>query len=88
MPSEAHDARETTMENNAKMTAGGWVVIAVLIALLIAAILYAVDIWTTVDAQMSAWGWTMMIFGIVVTTGVGAGLMALVYYSANHDMDR
>jgi hypothetical protein len=76
------------MDNNPKMTAGGWLVIGVLTALLISAILYALDIWTSVDVSMSPWGWAMMILGIVVTTAVGGGLMSLVYYSANHDLDR
>ena len=76
------------MDNNPKMTAGGWLAIGILTALLVAASLYALDIWTTVDVQMSAWGWAMMILGVIVTTGVGGGLMSLVYYSANHDLDR
>jgi hypothetical protein len=37
---------------------------------------------------MSVWGWTFMVLGVVVTTGLGAGLMALVFYSSRHDMDR
>ena len=76
------------MNDNPKMTAGGWFAIAVLTGLLVAASLYALDIWTTVDVEMSAWGWAMMILGVIVTTAVGGGLMSLVYYSANHDMDR
>jgi len=38
--------------------------------------------------HMSGWGWTFLILGIVVTIGLGAGLMALVFYSSRHDMDR
>jgi hypothetical protein len=37
---------------------------------------------------MSGWGWTFLILGVVVTTGLGGGLMALVFYSSRHDMDR
>ena len=38
--------------------------------------------------QMSGFGWTFLVLGVVVTIGLGAGLMALVFYSARHDMDR
>jgi hypothetical protein len=37
---------------------------------------------------MSGWGWTFLVLGVVVTIGLGAGLMALVFYSSRHDMDR
>jgi len=37
---------------------------------------------------MSGWGWTFLGLGIVVTIALGAGLMALVFYSSRHDMDR
>jgi len=67
---------------------GGWLILAVLLGLLAAAILYAARIWTSVDVAMSGWGWLFMILGIIVTTALGAGLMALVFYSARHDMDR
>ena len=29
-----------------------------------------------------------MILGVLVTLGLGAGLMALVFYSSRHDYDR
>jgi hypothetical protein len=38
--------------------------------------------------HMSGWGWTFLGLGVVVTIALGAGLMALVFYSARHDMDR
>jgi hypothetical protein len=28
------------------------------------------------------------VLGVIVTVALGAGLMALVFYSARHDMDR
>jgi hypothetical protein len=37
---------------------------------------------------MSGWGWTFLVLGVVVTIGLGGGLMALVFYSSRHDMDR
>ncbi len=38
--------------------------------------------------RMSGFGWTFLVLGVVVTIALGAGLMALVFYSARHDMDR
>jgi hypothetical protein len=67
---------------------GGWLVVAVLVALLIAAIAYAAQIWMSVDVQMSGWGWLFTILGVVITTALGAGLMALVFYSSRNDYDR
>jgi hypothetical protein len=72
-----------------KLSAAGWVAIAVLLALLVAAIWYAAQVWLSMSGvHMSVWGWTFLILGVVVTTGLGAGLMALVFYSSRHDMDQ
>jgi len=76
------------MAKRERLGPGGWVIIIALLALLIAAIAYAARIWMSVDATMSGWGWLFMILGVVVTTALGAGLMALVFYSSRHDMDR
>jgi hypothetical protein len=76
------------MENRDKLGVAGWIAIVVMLALLVAAIAYAVNIWMSVDTNMSGWGWLFMILGIVVTTALGAGLMALVFYSSRHDYDR
>lgn len=67
---------------------GGWLVIVALLAMLVAAIAYAAQIWMSVDTHMSVWGWLFMILGVLVSVGLGAGLMALVFYSARHDYDR
>jgi hypothetical protein len=37
---------------------------------------------------MSAFGWFALIAGSLITVVIGAGLMALVFYSSRHDMDR
>ena len=37
---------------------------------------------------MSAFGWIALIAGSFITIAVGGGLMALVFYSSRHDMDR
>jgi hypothetical protein len=71
------------------LSPAGWLVLGILLALLAAAIFYAVQVWTSMSGVvMSGWGWLFLILGILVTVGLGAGLMALVFYSSRHDYDR
>jgi hypothetical protein len=71
------------------LSAAGWITILVLVGLLVASCWYAVRVWTSMaGVHMSGWGWLFLGLGIVVTTGLGAGLMGLVFYSSRHDMDR
>lgn len=71
------------------LSLGGWIVIIAMLGLLAGAIWYAVQVWTAMrGVAMSGWGWLFLILGIVVTFLVGAGLMALVFYSSRHDYDR
>jgi prolipoprotein diacylglyceryltransferase len=78
------------MESSAnKLGPGGWFAIVVLVGFLIAAIAYAIHAWTAMDGVgVSTAGWIFMILGVVVTTAVGGGLMALVFYSSRHDYDQ
>ncbi len=71
------------------LSPAGWIAIAVLLALLGWAGWYAWGAWDSMQGvHMSALGWTFLVLGAVVTFVVGAGLMALVFYSSRHDMDR
>ena len=63
-------------------------VLACLVGLAVAATWYATQVWTSINARMSGFGWGMLVAGIVFSIIVGVGLMCLVYYSAKHDMDR
>ena len=76
------------MEPRKPLGIGGWLVIIALVAMLVGATVYALQIWTTVDATMSGWGWLFLVLGVLVSVGLGAGLMALVFYSSRHDFDR
>ena len=68
---------------------GGWLVIVVLVGLLAWACWYAVQAWNALEGVgISAIGWVMIAIGILVTIGLGAGLMALVFYSSRSGMDR
>jgi hypothetical protein len=72
-----------------KLSPAGWLTLAILLGLFGAALWYAVKVWNAMaGVHMSGWGWTFLSLGVVVTIGLGAGLMALVFYSARHDMDR
>ena len=77
-----------TGQSKKKIGPGGWFILVSLAILLIAAILYAIDIWTSMDASMSGWGWGFLVAGVVVSVALGAGLMGLVFYSSRNDYDR
>ena len=63
--------------------------IAVLVGFLIGAIVYAVRAWNAMSGVgISTAGWIFMALGVIVTTLVGGGLMALVFYSSRKDYDR
>ncbi len=76
-------------DENTRLSAAGWIALAVLVGFLLVSLWYAVKVWSSMaGVHMSGWGWMFLILGIVVTVGLGAGLMALVFYSSRHDMDR
>lgn len=76
-------------DQKSPLSAAGWIALAILLGLLLASLWYAVQVWTAMSGvQMSGWGWTFLVAGIVVTVGLGAGLMALVFYSSRHGMDQ
>ncbi len=71
---------------------GAWIVLAVLVAFLCLAIAFMYVGWSSGDGepgqQMSTAGYVAMALGIVVTLGLGTGLMALVFYSNREGHDR
>ena len=76
-------------DQKSPLSAAGWIALAILLGLLLASLWYAVQVWTAMSGvHMSGWGWTFLVLGVIVTIGLGAGLMALVFYSSRHDMDR
>jgi hypothetical protein len=67
----------------------GWIAIGALAGLLIWSIWYAVHVWNALGSvDIGVTGWIFIVVGIVLTVGLGAGLMALVFYSSRHGMDR
>ena len=79
---------EDAEKSAAKLSTGGWVILISLIVLMLAASAYAIHIWTSMDTAMSGLGWGFLIAGVIVSVVLGAGLMALLFYSAKHDYDR
>ena len=76
-------------DGKSPLSAAGWFALVVLLAFFFLSLWYAVKVWTAMaGVQMSGWGWLFLVLGVVVTIGLGAGLMALVFYSSRHDMDR
>jgi hypothetical protein len=74
---------------NAPLSPAGWVALVVLAAFFFVSLWYAVKVWTAMSGvHMSGFGWTFLVLGIVVTIALGAGLMALVFYSSRNDMDQ
>jgi hypothetical protein len=74
---------------NAPLSAAGWIALVVLAIFFFVSLWYAVKVWTAMSGvHMSGFGWTFLVLGIVVTIGLGAGLMALVFYSSRNNMDQ
>lgn len=72
-----------------RLSTAGWIALAVLAGFFGLSLWYAVKVWTAMSGvHMSGFGWAFLVLGVVVTIAVGAGLMALVFYSSRHDYDR
>ena len=79
------------MQADRKSVKGTVLVVAVLLGLLGLAIYMGVAGWNmgsdSSGGSMSTTGYIAMAFGIIATLALGAGLMALMYYSSKHDRD-
>lgn len=64
-----------------------WLLALVLGGLLIAAAVMSARLWLSMDNAVGAHGWAALIIGAVLTFVVGAGLMALVFYSSRRGYD-
>ena len=71
-----------------RMSLGAWVILIVLLSLLAVAIFIAYLGWTFGDdASVPSSGYIAMAFGVIVSLGVGFGLMGLVFYSSRKGYD-
>ena len=67
----------------------GWFAILVMLGFLLWSGWYAIHAWNALGGiEVSTAGWIFIVAGVLVTIGLGSGLMALVFYSSRHDMDR
>jgi hypothetical protein len=72
-----------------RLTPAGWFAIVVLLGFLGWASWYAVNSWNALAGiDISVTGWVFIVFGVLLTLGLGGGLMALVFYSSRKDFDR
>jgi len=66
---------------------GTWAVIAVLLAFLVAAVVIGYLGWISTDNDVPTSGYLAMALGVVFSLAVGAGLMALLFYSSRRGYD-
>lgn len=84
--SEPH--KNSSEKSASRIGAAGWIAIVVLLGFLAVAGWYAVHVWTALSGvPMSPLGWLFMILGAVFTFALGAGLMALLFYSSRKGKD-
>jgi hypothetical protein len=68
--------------------AGGWIIIGILGMLLGAAVWFMFYGWNLTNAQISTNGYIALTLGVVLSTLLGGGLMALVFWSNRKGYDR
>jgi hypothetical protein len=72
----------------ARMGIGSWTILVVLLLLLAASIVVVCFGWTLADGtDMPPSGYVAMALGVVISLGVGFGLMALIFYSSRKGYD-
>jgi len=65
-----------------------WIAVVVAAAAVIAVAVLMAGIWSDIgDAEMSAAGWGALVLGVLVTLGLGVGLMSLVFISHRRGYD-
>lgn len=65
-----------------------WLAVGIGAACLVAVGAVAAGFWTALGAsEITLSGWIAMALGVLVSFAVGAGLMALVFYSNRHGYD-
>ena len=76
-------------EGPRKISVAGWFAIAVMAGFLGWSGWYAVHAWNALGGiSISITGWIFIAIGVLLTLGLGAGLMALVFYSSRKNYDR
>lgn len=77
-----------TLRASQSLGIAGWIAVIVLAGFLAGAIAYSVHTWNALPGvAMSPLGWLFMALGAIFTFVVGAGLMALLFYSSRKGRD-
>jgi hypothetical protein len=72
-----------------RLGVAGWFAIVVMAGFLAWAVWYGLHVWNALPGvNISTAGWIFIGVGVLATLGLGAGLMALVFYSSREGMDR
>jgi uncharacterized integral membrane protein len=66
---------------------GKWLLLISLLGLLALAVWVAHAQWGLVQVDLPPWAWAFMAVGLTLTVLVGAGLMALIFYSSRMGYD-
>ena len=82
------DDNNSVHGSNAGLTPGGWVTVLALGGIFGAAVWFAFRAWESVPDRMTTQGFIAMTLGIVFTIALGAGLMALLFWSHRKGYDR
>ena len=79
---------ESKVLTSVRLGIGSWIILIVLLLLLAGTCVVAYLGWTIGNgADVPASGYIAMAFGVVVSLGVGFGLMALIFYSSRKGYD-
>jgi hypothetical protein len=88
IPTETKSNSEISDSPSSGLGLGTWTVLIVLLALLAATLLVAYLGWTMGGGtDVPASGYVAMALGVIVSLGVGFGLMGLIFYSSRKGYD-
>jgi sterol desaturase/sphingolipid hydroxylase (fatty acid hydroxylase superfamily) len=83
-----NDNEDERDQTQGRIGIAGWIGIVILVVLLAAALWYAQHAWGQMPAvALSPLGWLFLVLGVITTVVVGAGLMALLFYSSRKGKD-
>jgi hypothetical protein len=72
----------------ARLGIGSWAILIVLLLLLAGTFVIVYFGWTLANGtDLPASGYIVMVFGVLISLGVGFGLMALIFYSSRKGYD-
>ena len=65
-----------------------WIAIVIAAAVVLAVVVVIANVWTSIgESEISLAGWLAMALGIILTLGLGIGLMRLVFISSRRGYD-